>query len=871
MTEHVLDVPLLLSEARDCAACSERLRASLRDLEGVAAVEPAPGGRLTLTYDPAVLSAPALEARAKALGRAVAGRYRHASFRLEGLHCTDCGLTIEHALSHEPGVTSAAASFAAGRLAVEYDAEATDPARIAGAVRRVGYQAFAPGEGSQAAVLRIPELCCADEARAIEGALRQLPGVAAWHINLVGRMVRVEFDPDALSADRLLAAIRLLGMTPVLASQAGGPLRRWRDVGFLSTLASGLLLALALLAEWLISGPGVPLVLYALAMLSGGWMAARQAVRAARAGRLDMNVLMTVAVLGALPLGEWEEAAMVAFLFALAQLLERLSLDRARGAVRALLDIAPAEATVRRDGGERRVPVDAVVPGDTLLIRPGERVALDGMVRAGLSAVNQAPITGESAPVEKGPGAHLFAGSINGAGALEAEVTHGAQDTMLARIIALVEEAQAQRAPSQTFVERFAAIYTPAVIAGAVCVATLPWALFGQPAEPWIYRALVLLVISCPCALVISTPVAVVSAVTRAARAGVLVKGGKHLEVLGGVRALALDKTGTLTHGRPEVVEVRPLRGRHATEILRLAAAVEARSEHPLASAVLRAARARGLAWADASRFTAVPGRGASAEVAGTEIHVGNPRYAEELGVSDPILTGHLVELEAAGYTPVILSEGRTAIGVLGLADRLRESAGGALRELRALGVGPIVMLTGDVQGTAQAIGRQAGVDEVRAELLPEQKVAAVAALAREHGSAAMVGDGINDAPALAAASVGIAMGAAGTDAAIETADVALMSDDLRQLPVALALGRRTLAIIRANIALSLLTKLVFVLLTLFGQATLWMAVFADMGTSLLVIANGLRLLRHSGPAASLQAPAAAPARSACCNAGCCH
>jgi Cd2+/Zn2+-exporting ATPase len=405
-----------------------------------------------------------------------------------------------------------------------------------------------------------------------------------------------------------------------------------------------------------------------------------------------------------------------------------------------------------------------------------------------------------------------------------------------------------------------------------VAVATLPWALFGQPAEPWIYRALVLLVISCPCALVISTPVAVVSALTRAARAGVLVKGGKYLEILGGVRALALDKTGTLTHGRPELMEVRPLDGRDADDLLRLAAAVEAQSEHPLASAIVRTARVRGLGWPPATGFTAIPGRGAFAEVEGVRIHVGNHRYAEELGVCDARVERHLSELEAAGYTPVILSDGERAIGALGLADRLRETAAGAVTELRALGVRPIVMLTGDVAGTARAIARQAGVDEVRAELMPDQKVAAVTALAGTHGSVAMVGDGINDAPALAAASVGIAMGAAGTDAAIETADVALMSDDLRQLPVALALGRRTLAVIRANIFLSLATKVVFVLLTILGQATLWMAVFADMGTSLLVIGNGMRLLRngHRPEPAAHRALAPRAAGHGCAD-GCCR
>jgi len=845
MTSEALEIPQLLPQGGDCADCEERLRAGIGQLQGVARVELDPTGRrIQVTYNPAVLPASALRERAAKVGAALAKRFRHAAFRLEGLHCLDCGLTLERALGQEPGVLRAAASFAGARLLVEYDARATDPNRIAAAVRRLGYQAFRQGEGSDVAILRIPELCCADEVRAVEAALRRLPGADSWQVNLVERSVRVQFDPALLGRNRLLAAIRALGMTPSLAAGAAS-LRRWRDPAFLSTVAGGALLVPAFAADWALAAPAAARILYALALASGGWMAGLQALRAARARRLDMNVLMTVAVLGALPLGEWEEAATVAFLFALARLLERLSLDRARRAVRRLLDIAPVEATVRRAGREERLPVEAVALGELLLVRPGERIPLDGRVRAGVSGVNQAPITGESMPVEKAPGAAVFAGSINGPGALEVEVTHRAQETMLARIIAMVQEAQAQKAPSQAFVERFAARYTPAVIAGALALATLPWLAQGGPAWPWVYRALVLLVIACPCALVISTPVAVVSALTRAARDGVLIKGGKYLEALGEMRALALDKTGTLTAGSPEVAEIRPVLWRDPAAILRMATAVEARSEHPLAGAVVEAARGRGLEWPPASGFTAVVGRGAFAEVDGRRYHVGNHAYAEAIGVCGPEVERHLAELEAAGRTPVILSDGTSVLGILGLADRLREGAAEAVGALRDFGVRPLVMLTGDVRGTAEAIGRRAGLDEVRAELLPDQKVAVVRALAEAHGSVGMVGDGINDAPALASATVGIAMGAAGTDAAVETADVALLSEDLAKLPEAVALGRRALAIIRANILLSLATKAAFVVLAALGQATLWMAVAADMGTSLLVIGNGLRLLRR--------------------------
>jgi Cd2+/Zn2+-exporting ATPase len=472
--------------------------------------------------------------------------------------------------------------------------------------------------------------------------------------------------------------------------------------------------------------------------------------------------------------------------------------------------------------------------------------------------------------VEKGLGASVFAGSINGEGALEIEVTHRAQETTLARIIALVEQAQAQKAPTQTFVERFAAIYTPAVLGGAVLVAALPPLLLGQSAGPWIYQALVLLVISCPCALVISTPVAMVCGLARAARAGILIKGGRVLEGLGGLKALAIDKTGTLTRGRPAVVDVRPLDGSDSRQVLRLAAAVEARSEHPIGAAILRAARDGGLAWPQAAEFRAVAGRGAWAEIDGVRFHLGCHRYAEELGVCNGGVEAHLDALEALGQTPVLLCDGTRVLGVLGVADRVREEAPAALAELRRLGLGPLVMLTGDVRRAAEAIGRQVGADDVRAQLLPDEKLEAIHDLARRHGSVGMVGDGINDAPALAAASVGIAMGAAGTDAAIETADVALMRDDLSQLPAAVQLGRRTVRVVRANIVLSLLTKTVFVVLAMLGQATLWMAVVADMGTSLAVILNGMRLLR-SGTGVSAPPAAASTCASGCCGARAAH
>jgi Cd2+/Zn2+-exporting ATPase len=484
-----------------------------------------------------------------------------------------------------------------------------------------------------------------------------------------------------------------------------------------------------------------------------------------------------------------------------------------------------------------------VAVGDTIIVKPGEKIPLDGRVAAGVSHVNQAPVTGESLPIDKGPGDDVFAGTINGRGALEVVVTRPRRDTTLARIIHLVERAQAQRAPSQAFVDRFARWYTPAVLALALGIATIP-PLAGAPAGPWLYRALVLLVISCPCALVISTPVSIVSALAAAARKGVLIKGGVHLERTGAVRCVAFDKTGTLTKGRVHVTEVEALDGVSADAVLGLAASLELRSEHPIGRAIVRRAEAAGITLAAGDSFQALPGRGAEARIAGTTAVVGNHRLFEERGLCSPTIHDRLDALAARGRTAVLVARGGETIGVIGVADELRESGRDAIDLLRQHGVSRVALLTGDNAETANAIAREIGVDEVRAELLPEDKVLAIEDLRRRYGTVAMVGDGVNDAPALATADVGIAMGAAGSDAALETADVALMADELLKIPYAVRLSRATVRNIRMNIAFSLGLKAVFLGLAVVGAATLWMAVVADMGASLIVIANGLRLLR---------------------------
>lgn len=616
----------------------------------------------------------------------------------------------------------------------------------------------------------------------------------------------------------------------------------------LMMLAAGASIAAGFALAWLGHGTWA-LAPYAVAVALSIGEPARAARRSVQRRVMDIHVLMMIAVAGALVLGEWLEAAAVVWLFGVSEWLEAQTMDRARRAIRDLMTLAPSEALVRRAGEVVTLPVSQLVIGDVVLVRPGERVPVDGHVRSGESALNQAPITGESFPVEKGVGDTVFAGSINGNGALDIEVTRLAQDSTIARIIHQVEAAQAQRAPTQTLVERFARKYTPAVVGLAVLLAVVPpvigsvealsWA--GGDWGTWAYRALVLLVVACPCALVISTPVTVVAALTVAARAGVLIKGGAHLERLAEVRCVAFDKTGTLTDGHVSVTDVLGVNGATAHDVLSVAASLEARSEHPIGRAIVGRAREAGLEVVAGERFRALPGLGAEACVAASTAVIGSHRFFETQQLCTDAVHLRMAEIEARGSTPVFVGQGGAALGVIGLAARMREGSGDVVRALRDAGVEHVVLLTGDTRQSAEHIRLASGVDEVYADLMPADKVTLVEMLRREHGVVAMVGDGVNDAPALASSDVGIAMGAAGTDVALETADVALMADDLAQLPFALRLGRATVRTIRANVAIALGLKLAFVVLAVSGVATLWMAVLADTGASLLVVANGLR------------------------------
>jgi Cd2+/Zn2+-exporting ATPase len=589
--------------------------------------------------------------------------------------------------------------------------------------------------------------------------------------------------------------------------------------------------------------PVISIALYLLGIVSGLRFVLRKAWLSAVRMRPDMNLLMTIAILGAIVLGEWFEAASVAFLFALSLALEAWSIGRARRAVAALLDLSPPTARVKLPTGEEDQPIESVPVGAIIILRPGERVPLDGVVAAGTSSINQAPITGESVPVLKEPGAEVFAGSVNGDGALEVRTTRPASDTTLAKIIRLVRDAQSKRGSAEQWVDRFARRYTPTVMVLALAFALVPPLLSMGSWSMWFYRSLVLLVIACPCALVISTPVSIVAALASAARAGVLVKGGLFLEIPARLKAIAFDKTGTITEGRLEVASVVPLDGHTAQELIERAVALEGRSTHPLARAVLAYAADKGIGADAAENVVLLPGKGATGRIGGREFWVGSHRYLEERGQEVPEVHDLIERLSGYGSSVVAVGNERHVCGVIALADRPRAETQGVLEDLRRLGVERLVLLTGDNRGTAEALSKAFHFDEVRSELLPEDKVTAVREMVSRHGTVAMVGDGVNDAPAMATASLGIAMGAAGSDAAIETADIALMSDDLAKLPWLIRHSRQTVAIMRENIGFSLLVKIVFVTLAFVGRATLWSAIAADMGASLLVILNALRLL----------------------------
>lgn len=750
---------------------------------------------------------------------------------------------------HAHGAQPATAPKAAGCCSSQHACSSTSAAQAAPVLPSAAIA------GARTVQYRIVNMDCPTEERLIRNKLANMAGVVGLDFNLMNRVLDVHHTLPSLAT--VEAALHGIGMQAV-PMETGAAIVRDPAEGSLSGLQKGLLVVSGLAAAgaealaWTTHADSSPLVI-ALALLSiatGGWPTLKKGWIALKSFTLNINFLMSLAVFGAIAIGQWPEAAMVIFLFAIAELIEGLSLNRARNAVQSLMQLAPDVATVAGAGGAwQQVPVASVAIGTLMRVKPGERVALDGLVHSGVSSVNQAPITGESMPVDKTVGDVVYAGTINERGVLDVTVTANSGNSTLAKIVRVIEETQGKQAPTQRFVDSFARYYTPAVVVFAILVAVLPPLLLGQPFMAWVYKALVMLVIACPCALVISTPVTVVSGLTAAARCGILVKGGQFLETGYRIKAIAVDKTGTLTMGKPAVTDVVAMDGGGRDAILLLAASLDANSAHPLAAAIVKAGPPADR-HLPVTQFAALHGRGVRGSIAGQTYYLGNARLMADLNVLTPELQAILAGLEQQAYTAMVLATQAGPLGVIAVADVLRPTAASAIARLNALGVAT-VMLTGDNLLTAQRIAAEVGVSLVKAELLPENKLDEIKALQQRFGVVAMLGDGVNDAPALAQADIGFAMGAAGSDTAIETADVALMDDELGKLPEFINLSRRTRAILVQNISFAIGIKAVFFGLALAGMATLWMAVFADVGASLLVVANGLRLLRGSKQASS--------------------
>ena len=701
-----------------------------------------------------------------------------------------------------------------------------------------------PTIGARLSSFRIEAMDCPTEQTLIQNKLSKLTGVQQLEFNLINRVLGVTHDLPGI--EPIVEAIKSLGMQAEPMDQgAETPTPAPRKKPWWPLALSGVGALLAEVIHFTGSAPNwVVAVIALVSILSGGLGTYKKGWIALKNRNLNINALMSIAVTGAVLIGQWPEAAMVMFLFTVAELIEAKSLDRARNAIGGLMQMTPDTATVlQADGSWLEQDVKNIGLGARVRVRPGERIGLDGEVLSGRSTIDQAPITGESLPVEKTVGDKVFAGTINQAGSLEYAVTAAADNSTLARIIHAVEQAQGARAPTQRFVDSFSKIYTPAVFILALAVAVIPPMFMGALWFDWIYRALVLLVVACPCALVISTPVTIVSGLAAAARKGILVKGGVYLE--GGYKLdyLALDKTGTITHGKPVQTDYLSLDPTADASAPAIAAALAGRSDHPVSLAIAKAAVDNQTASLIVDNFEALGGRGVRGEINGQLYHLGNHRLVEDLGLCSPALEEKLFALEKQGKSVVLLLDSSGPLALFAVADTVKVSSREAILQLHDLGI-KTLMLTGDNVHTAQAIAAQVGIDEAKGDLLPGDKLQAIEALYAQGHRVGMVGDGINDAPALARSEIGFAMAAAGTDTAIETADVALMDDDLRKIPAFIRLSRQTSSILKQNIALALVIKAIFLGVTFAGVATMWMAVFADMGVSLLVVFNGLRLLR---------------------------
>ncbi|ODG98434.1 cadmium-transporting ATPase [Nostoc sp. KVJ20] len=831
--------------------------------------------------------------------------FKTQAFQVSGMDCGSCAKTIEASLQQLSGVTETSVSFATGRVKVSYNLDVLSEAEIVNSITALGYSVDVAL--TKTLQVQVGGMDCGSCAKTIEVGLQQLPGVSDVSVNFATERLQLSYDPQQVSEKTILDQITSLGYT-VEHSRDANPYDYEHDHSHnhtpahsvskpaqntaatnwkfwlsnrrgQSVILAGIGLILGLLAQYLALPIFLARAFYGISIVIAGYPIARAGLFELRLRRADMNLLMTISVVGAVILGDWFEGALVVFLFSLGTTLQVFTFGRTRNAIRALMDLTPPTATVKRGNQEVTVPVESVRLGEMLTIRPGGRVALDGVVISGNSSINQSPITGESVPVDKEIGDTVYAGTMNQTGFLLVKVTHTAGDTTVAKIIHLVEQAQGSRAPTQQWVDRFAEVYTPIVILIAIAIALIPPLAFAQPFNVWVYRALVMLVIACPCALVISTPVSIVSAIGAATRKGVLFKGGNALETAGRLTTFAFDKTGTITQGLPIVQKVYDLGKVSANMVLQIAASLEQQSEHPLSKAIVAKAHEQGMELETPINFTALPGKGIQANfreqrvggfplnptVVGTPkppvvatayskgelgkypegdllYFVGNQRLFLDQGIhlsnkAESLLT----EIEQLGQIPVLIGTNEGLLGAIALSDGIRLEATEALRQLRRVGLNRLVMLTGDRTAVAKQIAQQVGITEYRAELLPEDKLEEIQLL-RQKGVVGMVGDGINDAPALAAADISFAVG--GIDIALETADVVIVGSDLRRLAYAVELSRRTVSVIQQNVVFSLVTKGLFLLLGTFGFVGLAVAVLADTGTSLLVTANGMRLFK---------------------------
>nr|WP_312755442.1 heavy metal translocating P-type ATPase [Bacillus mobilis] len=782
-------------------------------------------------------------------------------FRVNGFSCANCASKFERNVKELPGVQDAKVNFGASKISVTGEATVEELEK-AGAFENLKVtpekqKRVAPPQTDT--TYRVEGFSCANCAGKFERNVKEIPGVQDAKVNFGASKISVTGETTIAELEKAGAFENLKVSMDTPSYRSKAPTSDNSDEPVEKTvpfykkhstlLYATLFIVFGYLSQYVNGEENlITSLLFVASIVIGGFNLFKIGFKNLTRFDFDMKTLMTVAVIGAAFIGEWAEASIVVILFAISEALERYSMDKARQSIRSLMDIAPKEALIRRNGQEIEVNVDDIEIGDIMIVKPGQKIAMDGVVVSGLSAVNQAAITGESVPVSKTVNDEVFAGTLNEEGLLEVKITKYVEDTTISKIIHLVEEAQGERAPSQAFVDKFAKYYTPIIMVIAALVVIVPPLFFDGSWETWVYQGLSVLVVGCPCALVISTPISIVSAIGNAAKKGVLIKGGIYLEEMGSLKAIAFDKTGTLTKGIPVVTNFDLMsKQKDSKEILAIITALEYRSQHPLASAIIKRAEEENVSFKEINvdAFSAITGKGIKGEVNGTLYYIGSPKLFQELNVVIPEnIEGNIKKLQNEGKTAMILGTEKEILAVIAVADEVRESSQEIIEKLHNMGVKKTIMLTGDNKGTANAIGHHVGVSEIQAELMPEDKLSYIKQLRKDYGNVAMVGDGVNDAPALAASTVGIAMGGAGTDTALETADVALMADDLRKLPFTIKLSRKALNIIKANIAFAILIKLVALLLVIPGWLTLWIAIISDMGATLLVALNGLRLMR---------------------------